>query len=113
MKNEFMSRRFHFRAARSNIHAKGQDKKLSFSFTPRRAITWEGYKDEKETTPPNQRLLGDLWLAGADPDALIIGVTFRSADSNHMNTIHIAHPNKQDRSEIATGLVVVTTPSDP
>jgi hypothetical protein len=97
-------------APRSSIHARGGDKKLNFSFNPQRSITWLGYKDESEKTSPKQSLVGDLWLAGADPDALLIGVSFSSARSIYMNTIHIAQPGKQDQTQIAPGLVVVSMP---
>lgn len=98
------------RAERSSVHSQGRARKLHFLFKPRRAIVWRGYKDEDETTDPNQPIAGDIWLAGADPDALLIGISFSTHDSIYMNTIHIAHPARRDQSEVAAGLVVITNP---
>jgi hypothetical protein len=98
------------RAERSSVHSQGQARKLHFSFKPRRAIVWRGYTAEDETTGPNQSIACDLWLAGADPDALLIGISFSTHDSIYMNTIHIAHPARRDQSEVASGLLLITNP---
>jgi hypothetical protein len=97
-------------AKRSGAYSKGQEKVLHYSFTAPRAIVWQGYKDEDETTTASQKILGDVWLAGADPDCLILGISFGGRDSNYMNTLHIAHPNQRDESIIASGLIIVTLP---
>jgi len=97
-------------AKRSSAHSNGQEKSLHFLFDAPRAMVWQGYKDADETTPPNQRILGDIWLAGAGPDCLILGITFRGQQSIYMNTLHIAYPNQRDESLIASGLVIITTP---
>jgi hypothetical protein len=98
------------RAERSSVHSQGQARKLHFVFRPRRAIVWQGYREEDDTTDANQRIEGDIWLAGADPDALLMGISFSSHDSIYLNTIHIAHPARRDQSEVASGLVVITNP---
>ncbi|MBI3853879.1 MAG: hypothetical protein HY298_26945 [Verrucomicrobia bacterium] len=97
-------------AKRSSAYSKGQEKAIHYSFTSARAIVWQGYKDADETTAANQKILGDIWLAGADPDCLILGIAFGGQDSNYMNTLHIAHPNQRDESTIASGLVIFTAP---
>jgi hypothetical protein len=97
-------------AKRSSAYSKGQEKALHYSFTAPRAIVWQGYKDADETSPANQKILGDIWLAGADPDCLILGITFGGRDSNYMNTLHIAHAYQRDESIIASGLIIVTAP---
>jgi hypothetical protein len=99
------------RAARSSFYSEGQRRRLHFDFKPRRSIVWEGYREEHNTTTPNQSIEGDIWLAGADPDALLLGITLMTRDSIYMNTIHIAHPSLRDQPEIAPGLVVITTPA--
>jgi hypothetical protein len=98
------------RADRSSIYARGNSKGLHFAFKPHRAIVWQGYRDKDDTTRANQVIEGDIWLAGSDPDALLLGVDFTSSDTIYMNTIHIAHPTQRDRTEIARGLVVTTYP---
>ena len=52
----------------------------------------------------------DLWEAGADPDALLIGAAVSDGDTLRMNTIHIAYPTKRAETEIAGGLFVVSNP---
>jgi hypothetical protein len=98
------------RAERSSVHSQGQARKLHFAFNAPRAIVWHGYRDKDDTINPNQAIEGNIWLAGADPDALLLGVSFGTHDSIYMNTIHLAHPTLRDVSEITSGLVVITDP---
>ena len=98
------------RAERSSAHSKGQKKKLEFVLKAPRAIVWQGYRDEDNTTDPDQEIEGNIWLAGADPDAMILGVSFVSRGSIYMNTVHIAYPDRRHVSEIEPGLVVITEP---
>ena len=95
-------------AKRSSDHSQGQSRQLHFTFNAPRTIVWQGYRDEDNTTNPNQVIEGDIWLAGADPDALLLGVSFIAHNTIYMNTIHIAHPTRRDVSEIASGLVIIT-----
>jgi hypothetical protein len=98
------------RSERSSAHSEGQKKKLEFAFKAPRAIVWQGYRDEDNTTGPDQEIEGNIWLAGADPDKMLLGVSFMSRDSIYMNTIHIAYSNRRSVSEIEPGLVVITKP---
>jgi hypothetical protein len=84
--------------------------KIHFTFRPGRPIVWEGYRDTKDTTKAGHLLEADLWQAGADPDDLIIGLSFADARTIYMNTVHIAHPSQRDESVVAAGLRVVTYP---
>jgi len=96
---------------RSTVQRQGEHQLLRFSFTPKRAIAWKGYRDDDaDTTAPNQRIEGNVWLAGSDPDALLLGVTFSMRRTLYMNTVHIAHPFRRDQTEIAPGLFVITEP---
>lgn len=62
-------------------------------------------------TSPTQTIEADIWQAGADPDALLLGVTFVS-DRVLLNTIHIAKPDRASMSELDRGIVVRTFPLD-
>jgi len=97
-------------ADRSSTYGRGAAKRLHFAFKPHRAIVWQGYRDEDDTSPANRAIECDIWLAGSDPDALLLGVSFNSSDTIYMNTIHIAGPTQRDQTEIASGLVVTTYP---
>ena len=59
---------------------------------------------------PDQEIEGNIWLAGADPDAMILGVSFVSRGSIYMNTLHIAYPDRRQISEIEPGLIIITEP---
>jgi hypothetical protein len=61
-------------------------------------------------TTKTQRIEGDIWQAGADPDALLLGVSFMTKNRVLLNTLHIAKPGKATESEIDTGIVVRTYP---
>jgi hypothetical protein len=101
------------RAERSSVHSEGQREKLDFVFKAPRAIIWQGYRDDGNTTDPNQEIECDIWLAGADPDAMWLGVGFTSRGSIYMNTLHIAYPDRREVSEIEPGLMIITEPIRP
>ncbi len=87
-------------ARRSSPYSQGQKARVEFSFRPSRSINWQGYRDEDDKQ------------AGADPDQLLIGVTFSDTRAIYMNTIHIAKPTERSQSEVAEGLTIVTYPAD-
>ena len=99
------------RASRDTAHNQGQAGRIEFALRPDRVVVWEGYREQNDRTRANEVLEGNIWEAGADPDALILGVSFVSGDRILMNTMHIAHPAGRDESEIAKGLVVRTYPA--
>jgi hypothetical protein len=98
------------RASRTSPHSQGQASRLEFVFKPERAIMWEGYREEADTTAPNHRIECNLWQAGADPDFMIIGVTFDDGEKIFMNTLHLMKPGERSHSEVADGLVLSTYP---
>ncbi len=96
---------------RTSVPVQDQQRKIDFSFTPSRTITWTGYRDGVDTTGAGVPLRGNLWQAGADADDLLIGVTFDDVNGAHTNTLHIAYPDKTMRTEVAPGLAVSTSPA--
>ena len=95
---------------RSAILKRSYAKKIRFSFKPERSIVWSGYRDEDVVGSARQRIECDIWMAGADESAITLGVSFDKPDAILMNTLHLALPTSEARSEIADGLVVVTSP---
>ncbi len=95
---------------RSAIPQTSYAKKIRFSFRPERSIVWSGYRDEDVVSPAKQGIKCDIWMAGADEDAIILGVSFNRSDAILMNTLYLASPTNETWSEIAAGLVVVTSP---
>jgi hypothetical protein len=61
-------------------------------------------------TSPTQMIEGDLWQAGGDPDAIILGISFATKNQILLNTLHIAKPDHSASSEIDAGIVVKTFP---
>jgi hypothetical protein len=56
---------------------------------------------------------GDIWQAGGEPDALILGISLIDTGTHKqvlLNTLHIARPEKQTSSELDKGLSVTTYP---
>ena len=87
---------------------------------PRSSIVPEPKQRGLEFTLPakgNQRLKvptkipveGNIWEAGSDPDAILVGVSFATKDQVLLNTLHIAEMGKTTTSQLARGLFVVTT----
>lgn len=53
---------------------------------------------------------GDIWQAGGEPDALIIGISFDTGKQILLNTVHVANPGKQTSSEVDKGIFITTYP---
>lgn len=53
---------------------------------------------------------GDIWQAGGEPDALIIGISFDTGKQILLKTIHVAKPGKQTSSEVDKGIFITTYP---
>jgi hypothetical protein len=101
------------RADRASLHRQGQAGRFSFWFEPARAMVWTGYRDDPDTARARQFVEGDVWQAGADPDDLVLGVSFMAPDRILTNTTHIARPGVSDTTQIARGLVIITYPTRP
>ena len=95
---------------RSAIPKRSYAKKIRFSFKPERSIVWSGYRDEDVVSPAKQKIECDIWMAGVEESVIILGVSFDRPDAILMNTLHLASPTSEERSEIADGLVLVTSP---
>lgn len=61
-------------------------------------------------TRKTETIEGTIWQAGADPDAILLGVTFMAKKQVLLNTIHIAKPGKSTEFTLDTGLVMKTYP---
>jgi hypothetical protein len=61
-------------------------------------------------TARTQIIEGNIWQAGADRDALLLGVSFSSKKQVLLNTIHVARPDSVSVSEVDRGIVVKTFP---
>jgi hypothetical protein len=97
--------------SRNGIPKTSHSKTVRFSFRSERTILWSGYRDEDVISPTKQPIECDIWMAGADESAIILGVSFARSDGILINTLHMALPTREARSEIAHGLVIITSPA--
>ena len=80
-----------------------QERKIVFHFKGGHVFQGE-YR-----TSRTQTIEANIWQAGADPDALLLGVTFVS-DRVLLNTSHIAKSDGTSVSQLDSGIVVKTFP---
>jgi hypothetical protein len=78
--------------------------KLVFSFKGGRV-----FQGEYRTTP-TQTIEGNVWQAGTNPGAILLGVSFTTDKQVLLNTIHVAEQGRASTSEIDPGLTVRTFP---
>jgi hypothetical protein len=53
---------------------------------------------------------GDIWQAGGESDALILGLSFDTGKQILLNTLHVARVEKQTSSELDKDLFITTYP---
>jgi hypothetical protein len=64
-------------------------------------------------TTKRERIEGNIWQAGADLDAMLLGVSFTAPGAHGqilLNTIHIAKPCIPSQSTLDRGVVIKTYP---
>jgi hypothetical protein len=99
------------RALPNSRSSQGEAARIEFGFAPGREIRWSGYRETNDRTRAGQLLEVNLWQAGADPEALTIGVSVMTRDRILMNSVHIAHSDRRDESTLASGLTLATYPA--
>ncbi|RRA49347.1 hypothetical protein D1Y84_14730 [Acidipila sp. EB88] len=53
---------------------------------------------------------GDIWQAGGEKDALVLGISLTTKKQILLNTLHIASPDKKTFAKLDKGLYITTTP---
>lgn len=96
--------RSHFAVCRDNgPTATAEERKIVFHFKG-------GHVFQREyRTLYTQTIEANIWQAGADPDSLMLGVTFVS-DRVLLNAIHVAKPDSASVTQLDRGIVVRTFP---
>ena len=61
-------------------------------------------------TRKGDKIEGNIWQAGAEPDALWIGLSFSTKNQVLLNTLHVVKPGKPSQSQLDRGIVVRTYP---
>jgi hypothetical protein len=62
-------------------------------------------------TRPTDLIEGDVWRAGGESNALILGISFDNKKQVLLNTLHIANPGKRTSTEVDKGLFITTYPA--
>lgn len=88
------------RASSGSNPAEGRQRIIAFYFKGGHVFQGEYH------TARAQIIEGNIWQAGADPDAVLLGVSFSSKKQVLLNTIHVAKPDSVSASEIGRGIVV-------
>lgn len=90
---------------RSDIGPEPQQRLLTFRFeaAPRRFGTQYRASEPEPIT-------GNVWEAGQKRTAMVLGVSFATAERVLLNTRHVARPDTRARSEWIRGLELITRP---
>jgi hypothetical protein len=67
------------------------------------------FQDTYRTTE-NEKVEGNIWQAGADPDAILLGVSFVAHNQVLLNTIHVVKPGKPAKSILDRDVFIKTYP---
>jgi hypothetical protein len=79
--------------------------KLVFSFKGGHVFQGEYH------TTPTQTIEENVWQAGTNPGAILLGISFATDKQVLLNTIHVAEQGRASTAEIDPGLTVRTFPS--
>jgi hypothetical protein len=64
-------------------------------------------------TTKEEQIEGNIWQAGADPDDILLGISFSTKNRILLNTIHIVRPGKPTQSTLDRDVVIKTYPLKP
>jgi hypothetical protein len=80
--------------------------RATFFFRPTRSLEWDDVR-----TPARATIEGNVWRAGADTDAVLLGISFMTRDRVLLNTIHIASLDTSTAYPLGVGIRSVTLPN--
>ncbi len=89
---------------RADMLNDSEQKIIRFSFRGRAALFGKEFR-----ALGTQEIEGNIWRAGGELDAFLLGVSFATTDRVLLNSIHVAEAKKASRTTLAGGLVIRTT----
>jgi hypothetical protein len=89
---------------RTDANSKSEGKIMAFSFSGGHTFQASYRTSKSETIEVN------IWQAGADPDGIVLGISFMARNQILLNTIHIAKPGESTESTLDRALVFKTYP---
>lgn len=81
-----------------------EDGRAEFHFSSDHLFGGE-YRARKSDT-----IEGDIWQAGGETDALMLGISLATTKQVMLNTLHLAKPDKQTSAKLDNGLYITTSP---
>jgi hypothetical protein len=75
-----------------------------------RPIEWRGYRDDIERTAAGELLEVEIWEAGAEEGALILGVVVSTSEGILAHTHLVADPAAPAKVSLAEGIVLRSAP---
>ena len=81
-----------------------EDRRVAFRFSGKYLF------QDRYRTRSKDAIEGDIWQAGGESDALILGISLDNKKQILLNTLHIAKPDKQTSSQLNKGLWISTRP---
>ncbi|HEX9860968.1 MAG TPA: hypothetical protein VGB23_07150, partial [Nitrospirota bacterium] len=94
---------------RNEIKPAPKNKTLVFFFAENKQLHFDDDDYGHFITEPNQKIEGNIWAAGCEKDAIILGVSFDTNNQVLINTLHIAYINQDTEDEIAGGIIIRTS----
>jgi hypothetical protein len=89
---------------RGDIRDESPQKVLEFTFRPKATIF--GAEFDSLGSP---QVEGNIWRAGGDADALLLGVSFSTPERILLNSVHVARAQESSRLALARGLTIETS----
>src|SRR6266496_2001352 len=80
--------------------------RATFVFRPAKSLRWDEVR-----TPPGETIEGNVWRAGDDSNAVLLGISFVTRDRVLLNTIHIAALDTSTAFPLGAGIRSVTLPN--
>ncbi len=89
---------------RADMLNESERKILRFSFRGKGALFGDEFK-----VLGTQEIEGNIWRAGGERDAFLLGVSFATTHRVLLNSIHVAEARKASRTTLAGGLLIRTS----
>jgi hypothetical protein len=79
-----------------------------FSFKPLTRLVFS-----TDSAGPDESVVGDIWQAGGESDAFVLGVSLESQNRILVNALHVASASTPSRTPVGDGIFVETLPTPP
>jgi hypothetical protein len=81
-----------------------EEPEVAFSFRSGRVFRGE------HSTNPNEMIEANIWQAGAEPEGLLVGISFSTKSRILLNTVYFANAERATESQLDRSLLIRTYP---